>query len=74
MGLVVGGVLFIPSLVRLSVRLGSPEILVVVVTGLCFGIAVLAQGLGYSVALGAFVAGVLVAESGEAIRKANELL
>ncbi|MBM4355691.1 MAG: potassium transporter [Deltaproteobacteria bacterium] len=64
-GLVVGGMLFIPRLVRLSVRLASPEILVVVVTGLCFGIAVLAEGLGYSVALGAFVAGVLVAESGE---------
>ncbi len=63
--LVVGGMLFIPRLVRLSARLGSPEILVVVVTGLCFGIAVLAEGLGYSVALGAFVAGVLVAESGE---------
>jgi len=64
-GLVVGGMLFIPRLVRLSVRLGSSEILVVVVIGLCFGIAVLAEGLGYSVALGAFVAGVLVAESGE---------
>ena len=71
-GLVVGGMLFIPAVVRLSARLGSPEILVVVVTGLCFGMAVVAEGLGYSVALGAFVAGVLVAESGE--KKAVEPL
>ena len=71
-GLVVGGMLFIPAVVRLSARFESPEILVVVVTGLCFGTAVLAEGLGYSVALGAFVAGVLVAESGE--KKAVEPL
>ena len=33
--------------------------------GICFAIALLAQAFGYSVALGAFIAGSLVAESGE---------
>ena len=32
--------------------------------GLCFAFALLARALGYSVALGAFVAGSLIAESG----------
>lgn len=64
-GLVIGGMLFVPRVVRLAARFESQEILVVVVTGLCFCTAVLAEHLGYSVALGAFVAGVLVAESGE---------
>jgi CPA2 family monovalent cation:H+ antiporter-2 len=34
--------------------------------GICFGVAWLAQWFGYSVALGAFIAGSLVAESGHA--------
>lgn len=64
-GLVVLGLLLVPRLVRRLVRLGSPEMLVVAATGLCFGLALLAEKMGYSVALGAFVAGSLVAESGE---------
>jgi len=63
-GLLVGGLLIVPRLMRAVVRLQSPEILGVVSIGLCFGIAELAASLGYSVALGAFVAGMLVAESG----------
>ena len=35
-------------------------------SGFCFGVALLAHAFGYSVALGAFIAGSLVAESGEA--------
>ena len=45
-------------------RLGRPETTLVACVGLCFGIALLAQSFGYSVALGAFIAGSLVAESG----------
>lgn len=59
------GLLVVPRLMRAVVRLQSPEVTLVVSMGLCFGAAVLAQSIGYSVALGAFLAGMLVAESGE---------
>ena len=64
LALVVGGLLVVPRLVRLVERVGSPETRVVAAGGLCFGLALLAQSFGYSIALGAFVAGMLVAESG----------
>ncbi len=60
------GMLIVPRAVRAVSRLESPEILSVFSIGLCFAFAVLAQELGYSVALGAFLAGILVAESGHA--------
>lgn len=66
LALTVGGMLVVPRLVRVVARLGSREILVVVAVGLSFGLARLAQELGYSAALGAFLAGILVAESGRA--------
>lgn len=65
LGLLVGGVLLVPPLMRRVVGLGSAEILAVTAVGLCFGMALLAEHLGYSVALGAFIAGIVVAESGE---------
>ncbi|TNF33641.1 MAG: potassium transporter, partial [Deltaproteobacteria bacterium] len=60
----VGGLLLVPPLLRVVARIASTEILTVFSVGLCFAYAVLAQQLGYSVALGAFIAGVVVAESG----------
>ncbi len=66
LGLVLTGLLLVPRLVRHVCATRSPELLAVVALGLCFAFGALAQRLGYSVALGAFVAGVLVAESGEA--------
>jgi CPA2 family monovalent cation:H+ antiporter-2 len=65
-GLVVIGLLTVPRLIRAVVRLGRPETTLVTAVGICFAAALLALGFGYSVALGAFVAGSLVAESGEA--------
>ncbi|MBX7195478.1 MAG: cation:proton antiporter, partial [Sandaracinaceae bacterium] len=62
--MVVLGLLLVPPLVRRVARLGSDEVLVVVTVGVCFVLAAIASELGYSVALGAFVSGVLVAESG----------
>jgi CPA2 family monovalent cation:H+ antiporter-2 len=64
-GLVGGGLLVIPRLMRYIVRLDRPETTLVASIGICFAAALLALGFGYSVALGAFVAGSLVAESGE---------
>ncbi|ACG72843.1 sodium/hydrogen exchanger [Anaeromyxobacter sp. K] len=61
-----GGMLLVPRAVRYVRRRGSAETLLVASLGLCFGFAWLALAAGYSVALGAFIAGSLVAESGEA--------
>jgi CPA2 family monovalent cation:H+ antiporter-2 len=63
---VVVGYLLIPRAVRLVARLGSRETLLIASVGLCFASALLAHKLGYSVALGAFLAGSLIAESGHA--------
>ena len=65
-GLLVVGMLVVPRLIRYVRRLNRPETLLVASLGLCFGLSYLALEFGYSVALGAFIAGSLVAESGEA--------
>lgn len=64
-GLIGVGLLVIPRLVRYVVRLNRPETTLVASVGICFAAALLALAFGYSVALGAFIAGSLVAESGE---------
>ncbi len=58
------GLLLIPRTVRAVVRMGRPETTLIASMGICFGAALLALTFGYSVALGAFIAGSLVAESG----------
>ena len=63
-GLLLVGMLTVPRLVRTVVRLNRPETTLVASVGICFACALLARGFGYSVALGAFLAGALVAESG----------
>ena len=70
-GMLVVGMLVVPRLVRLIVRIGPPETTVVACVGICFAFALLAREFGYSVALGAFLAGALVAESGEAKRSST---
>ncbi len=62
--LIVVGMLTVPRLIRLVVRLDRAETTVVASVGLAFGLALLARLFNYSVALGAFLAGALVAESG----------
>jgi CPA2 family monovalent cation:H+ antiporter-2 len=59
------GILVVPRFVRAAVRLERPETTLVACVGVCFATALLAREFGYSVALGAFLAGSLVAESGE---------
>jgi len=63
-GLLFVGVLTVPRLVRAVFRLNRPETTLVASVGICFACALLARAFGYSVALGAFLAGALVAESG----------
>ena len=64
-GFLLVGTLLVPGFMRFVVKLDRAEITLVVSMGICFGLALLAQMVGYSVALGAFIAGSLVAESGE---------
>ena len=64
--LLAAGMLLVPRLVRAVVRLRRAETTVVAAVGLCFAFALLARKMGYSVALGAFLCGALVAESGAA--------
>jgi CPA2 family monovalent cation:H+ antiporter-2 len=58
------GLLTIPRFVRLVVKLRSDETTLVAAIGIAFACAYLALSFGYSVALGAFIAGSLVSESG----------
>ena len=67
-GIVVIGMLIIPRFVRSVIKLERMETTLVAAIGLCFAAAFVAYAFGYSVALGAFIGGSLVAESGEAGR------
>lgn len=59
------GLLAVPRLLTYITRFKSNEVLLVTVLGLCFGFSLLAVKLGYSVALGAFLIGAIIAESRE---------
>src|SRR5688572_13215836 len=61
-------ILIVPRFVRGIVRLERDETTLVGTIGLCFAAAFIAYAFGYSVALGAFIMGSLVAESGESSR------
>ena len=62
--LLVCGMLIVPRLMLAAVRLDRAETTLVASVGICFASALLAHVFGYSVALGAFIGGALVAESG----------
>ncbi len=68
MVLMIVGMLVVPRLIRSVVALNRPETTLVTAVGVCFAAALAAQRYEYSVALGAFLAGCLVAESGEGHR------
>ena len=59
------GLITVPYVVRGVARLKRPETLLITRLGLCFAFAMIAERAGYTVALGAFLAGSLVAESGQ---------
>ena len=66
-GLIIGtftiGIRVIPPLIDKVAAAENREILLLSVLGVCFGYALLANVVGLSVAIGAFLAGVLIAES-----------
>jgi CPA2 family monovalent cation:H+ antiporter-2 len=72
-GMVVLGMLVVPRAIRYVARFGRTDTLVVASLAACFAFVWIALRAGYSVALGAFVAGTLIAESGEG-RKVDQLV
>jgi CPA2 family monovalent cation:H+ antiporter-2 len=61
--LLIGGLILVPRLLNYVAKFKSNEMLLVTVVGLCFGVSLLAVKLGYSVALGAFLIGAIIAEA-----------
>ena len=57
------GIFLLPTLLRKASRLMSSETLLVVAVGLCLGMVVLADKVGFSAALGAFVMGSILSET-----------
>jgi len=57
------GIKIVPKLVDRVASAENREILLLAILGVCFGYSLLAEILGLSVAIGAFLAGVLIAES-----------
>lgn len=66
--LLVAGLIFVPRLLDYVAKFKSNEMLLVTVTGLCFGVSLLAVKMGYSVALGAFLIGAIIAEARQIAR------
>jgi CPA2 family monovalent cation:H+ antiporter-2 len=62
------GLLLLPRLVDYVAAFDRDETLLVSTLGICFGASLLAERLGFSVALGAFLAGAVVAEARNAPR------
>jgi CPA2 family monovalent cation:H+ antiporter-2 len=60
-----GGLLIVPRVVRWVAVRARRETLAITALLACFGASALAAEAGYSVALGAFIAGVWIAESGQ---------
>ncbi|MBA3545789.1 MAG: cation:proton antiporter [Nannocystis sp.] len=63
-----GGLLIVPRFIRGVVRQDKGETTLIAAIAVCFGMSALAATAGYSVALGAFLAGMLISESGEGHR------
>lgn len=62
-GIIVIGSKFVPKLIDKAGRTNDYALLLITILSLAFGLSFLANGLGMSVVIGAFLAGVLVAES-----------
>lgn len=58
------GLLLLPRMLALVERSGVKEVRTLLVIGTCFGVSLLTHALGFSAALGAFLAGAMVSESG----------
>lgn len=59
------GLLLVPRLLAFVGKSNSREMLLITVLGICFGFCLLVTKMGYSMALGAFVIGAIMAEAKE---------
>ncbi|ABE49398.1 MULTISPECIES: cation:proton antiporter [Methylobacillus] len=57
------GIIFVPKLLEYVAGFKRDEMLLITILGLCFGFCLLVMKLDYSVALGAFMIGAIMAES-----------
>ncbi len=57
------GILLIPKFITKITKFKNEEMLLIATLGFCFGFCLLVVKLGYSIALGAFIMGVVIAES-----------
>lgn len=62
-GVIFFGMLTIPKLLRYLSKSHQEEAMLITTLGMCFGVAFLASKMGFSVALGAFLAGAIIAET-----------
>jgi len=62
------GLIVVPRLIRYVDKFNSDEMLLVTTLGLCFGVSLLALKMEYSVVLGAFLIGAIIAEAPESPR------
>jgi CPA2 family monovalent cation:H+ antiporter-2 len=60
-GTLIIGILFIPRIIDRVNRVERDEVLILIAVGLCFGLSFLSNTLGLSLAIGAFLMGVLIA-------------
>ncbi|MBI3022196.1 MAG: cation:proton antiporter [Thaumarchaeota archaeon] len=66
------GSLIVPRLIDKVAEIDRAEVLILSAVGLCFGLAIVGNRLGFSVAIGAFLMGVLVANA-RAVEKVAHL-
>jgi CPA2 family monovalent cation:H+ antiporter-2 len=72
-GTIILGIFAVPKIIDRMVKGGNNEFLILVVLGLCFGFSVITNLLGFSLAMGAFLAGITVA-SAKSVEKIGSLI
>lgn len=70
-GVVLIGGLVVPRLVDKTTEVNPAEVTILAVLGLAFGLSIIADELGFTMAIGAFLTGVLVASSKSAAKVAS---
>ena len=60
-GSLILGLLIIPRALNRMAKVGNTEVLLLIVLGLAFGLSIVAKLLGFSMAIGAFLMGVIIA-------------
>lgn len=60
---ILGAVKIVPPLISFSAKANSRELFLLTLIVLCLSVAILSQSLGLSIALGAFLAGIMLSES-----------